>query len=166
MTIKTRNDMQQTNSETDRHRAALTQILNHHVALAADLYSQIKQAHWNVVGSNFIALHKLFDEQAALVLGHVDLYAERIRALRGVPAGTIRQAVRESPLADLDARELQGEEAVNAILQRFESYSASLTAAMEECEKHEDLATQDIFIEAVREVDKHAYFLRSHLRDW
>ena len=162
MTTKIRNDTQQ----TDTHRTALTQLLNHHVALAADLYSQLKQAHWTVVGPNFIALHRLFDEQAAVVLGHIDLYAERIRALRGVPAGTIRQAVRESPLPDLEARELPGQEAVSEILQRFEGYSASLHEAMAACEQHEDLATQDIFIEAVREVDKHAYFLRSHLRDW
>ena len=165
MTTKTRNEMPRTDSETDKRRAAVTQVLNRHVALAADLYSQIKQAHWTVVGLNFIALHKLFDEQAVVVLGHIDLYAERIRALRGVPAGTIRQAVRESPLPDLDARELPGREAVSEILQRFESYSASLTVAIGECEKHEDLATQDIFIEALREVDKNAYFLRSHLRD-
>ena len=165
MTTKTRNDIPQADGRTDADRAALTQVLNRQLALAADLYSQIKQAHWTVVGPNFIALHKLFDEQAAVVLGHIDLYAERIRALRGVPAGTIRQAVRESPLPDLEARELPGPEAVSEILQRFESYSASLTAAMEACEQHEDLATQDIFIEAAREVDKNAYFLRSHLRD-
>ena len=165
MTTKTRNDIPQADGRTDADRAALTQVLNRHVALAADLYSQIKQAHWTVVGPNFIALHKLFDEQAAVVLGHIDLYAERIRALRGVPAGTIRQAVRESPLPDLDARELPGREAVGEILQRFERYSASLTAAVKACETHGDLATQDIFIEALREVDKNAYFLRSHLRD-
>ncbi len=166
MTTKTRNDAQQAESLTDTRHAAVTQVLNRHVALAADLYSQIKEAHWNVVGPNFIALHRLFDEQATVVLGHIDLYAERIRALRGVPAGTIRQAVRESPLADLEARELPGREALSAILQRFETYSASLSEAMEACEQHEDLATQDIFIEALREVDKNAYFLRSHLGDW
>lgn len=165
MTATTRNDMLQADSQTDVHRAALTQVLNRHVALAADLYSQIKQAHWNVVGPSFIALHKLFDEQAVVVLGHIDLYAERIRALRGVPAGTIRQAVRESPLPDLQARELPGQEAVRDILQRFDIYSASLTAVIEECAKHEDLATQDIFIETLREVDRNAYFLRSHLQD-
>ncbi len=165
MTTTTRNDKQQMDRQPNTHQAALAQVLNHHLALAADLYSQIKQAHWNVVGPNFIALHKLFDEQAVVVLGHIDLYAERIRALRGVPAGTIRQAVRESPLPDLEARELPGPEAVREILHRFETYSASLTEAMEECAKHDDLATQDIFIETLREVDLHAYFLRSHLGD-
>ena len=165
MTTSTRNDAPQTESLTDAHRVALTQILNHHVALAADLYSQIKQAHWNVVGPNFIALHRLFDEQAAAVLAHIDLYAERIRALRGAPAGTVRQAAGESPLADLEARELPGREAVSAILLRFETYSVSLTEAISVCEQHDDLATQDIFIEALREVDQNAYFLRSHLQD-
>ena len=42
--------------------------LNLMVALSADLRSQVKQAHWNVVGENFIAIHKLFDELAATLL--------------------------------------------------------------------------------------------------
>jgi starvation-inducible DNA-binding protein len=139
--------------------------LNHHVALAADLRSQVKHAHWNTVGANFIALHKLFDEQAAVLDAHVDLFAERVRALRGVAHGTIRQAVAESPLDDLAARELPWHDAVTALLERFELYSESLSKAMKQCEEADDLSTQDIYIEAQRAVDLHAYFLRSHLGD-
>ncbi len=139
--------------------------LNFHVALAADLRSQVKQAHWNVVGPNFIALHRLFDEQAALLLAQVDIFAERVRALRGVARGTVRQAAAESPLEDLDADELPEDEAVQAILDRFERYSLSLTAAIEAADESKDLTTQDIYIEAQREIDLHAYFLRSHLVD-
>jgi starvation-inducible DNA-binding protein len=142
---------------------AVSERLNHHLALAADLYSQVKQAHWNVVGANFIALHRLFDEQAAMFAAHVDLYAERMRALQAVPAGTIRQAVRESDLPDLDARELAWDEAVEAILQRFESYGRSLKDAIEHAERQDDLVTQDLYIGTLHETEKHAYFLRSHL---
>jgi starvation-inducible DNA-binding protein len=37
-------------------------ILNKRLADAVDLKSQAKQAHWNVKGPNFIALHELFDQ--------------------------------------------------------------------------------------------------------
>lgn len=137
--------------------------LNHHLALAADLRSQVKQAHWNVVGPNFIALHKLFDEQAAILALQVDEYAERVRALQGVARGTVRMAAAESPLDDLDAQEIDGDDMVRLLLNRFETYSESLKEAIDAADEAEDMATQDIYIEAQRAVDLHAYFLRSHL---
>ena len=139
--------------------------LNHLIALAADLRSQVKQAHWTVVGANFIALHHLFDDEAAILLAHVDLFAERVRALRAVPHGTVRAAAKESPLDELPIEEIPEEEAVRAILERFEAYSEALGEGMDATDEAEDLATQDIYIEARREVDLHAYFLRSHLPD-
>lgn len=141
----------------------MIETLNHHLALAADLRSQVKQAHWNVVGPNFIALHKLFDEQAAILALQVDEYAERVRALQGVARGTVRMAAAESPLDDLDAQEIPGDDMVRLLLDRFETYSDSLKEAIDAADEAEDMATQDIYIEAQRAVDLHAYFLRSHL---
>ncbi len=53
-------------------REALVALLNARLADAFDLYSQLKQAHWNVKGSDFIQLHELYDAVAADVLEHVD----------------------------------------------------------------------------------------------
>ncbi|TAJ21411.1 MAG: DNA starvation/stationary phase protection protein Dps [Dehalococcoidia bacterium] len=157
----------QTLATTKKARSAKTpsvvDTLNHHVALAADLRSQVKQAHWNVVGPNFIALHHLFDDQAEFLLAHVDLFAERVRALRGVARGTVRMAATESPLKEISAGELPSETAVRAILDRFEVYSGSLAMAIKAAGDVDDSSTEDIYIEAQRQVDLHAYFLRSHL---
>ncbi|HET8622664.1 MAG TPA: ferritin-like domain-containing protein, partial [Gemmatimonadales bacterium] len=43
-------------------RTKAVNLLNQRLADCIDLQTQCKQAHWNVKGSNFIALHKLFDE--------------------------------------------------------------------------------------------------------
>ena len=43
-------------------RAEMTDLLNARLADVFDLYSQTKQAHWNVKGAQFIALHELFDD--------------------------------------------------------------------------------------------------------
>jgi len=137
--------------------------LNLLVALAADLRSQVKQAHWTVVGPNFIALHKLFDEQAAILLAHVDLFAERVRALQAIPEGTVRNAADRSTLEEIEIGELNERDAVAAILDRFETYSGALDEAIMAADEAEDLTTQDIYIEAQRAADLQAYFLRSHL---
>ena len=73
-------------------RTQVAEFLNRRLADALDLQGQCKQAHWNVKGPQFIALHKLFDEVYADVEGYVDLLAERIVQLGGVAEGTIRVA--------------------------------------------------------------------------
>ena len=42
-------------------RTEMVSLLNQQLADTFDLYSQVKQAHWNVKGPQFIALHELFD---------------------------------------------------------------------------------------------------------
>ena len=39
-------------------------VLNQQLAQTLDLYTQTKQAHWNVKGTEFFQLHELFDLSA------------------------------------------------------------------------------------------------------
>ena len=64
-------------------REQMITLLNQHRADTFDLYSQAKQAHWNVKGPEFFQLHELFDKLADEAEGYVDLIAERVTALGG-----------------------------------------------------------------------------------
>jgi starvation-inducible DNA-binding protein len=138
--------------------------LNRQVATASDLVSQLKLAHWNVVGPEFIALHELFDKQADLVRGYVDEFAERVRALDGEAAGTVRQAAEATALEEFPHGEASATRIVQALTERFEMFSALLTQAIREADEAGDLTTQDLYIEVQREIDRNAWFLRAHLR--
>jgi starvation-inducible DNA-binding protein len=74
--------------ETIRKRVAA--ILNARLADAIDLQLQAKQAHWNVKGSQFIALHELFDQVASGAVVLVDLVAERAVQLGATAEGGSR----------------------------------------------------------------------------
>ena len=137
--------------------------LNRHLATATDLVSQLKQAHWNVVGENFIALHELFDRQADLLRGYADEYAERIRALDGLPQGTVRQAAVASELPEFPEGEVDARTTAGILEDRFARYSAMLSEGIGESEGV-DPTTQDLLIEVQREVDRHTWFLRAHRR--
>lgn len=91
-------------------RDQMAALLNQQLANALDLYSQAKQAHWNVKGMHFIALHKLFDDIAEEVLESVDELAERVTALGGQAQGTARMAAQHSTLAEFPS-DLSGGEA-------------------------------------------------------
>ncbi len=134
-------------------------------ATTADLRTQIKQAHWNLVGVNFDGLHRALDEHAETWLLFTDTFAERMRALGGVAAGTARQVAEASQLPDLEARELPWQDAVSELVQRYESYSELLQECAKHIEDDGDLATQDLYLDAIRQADKYAWMLRVQLVD-
>lgn len=82
----------------NRVRSEAVNLLNQQLADAIDLTFQAKQAHWNVKGPSFIALHELFDEVVREVEGYVDELAERAVELGGAALGTVRVAARASRL--------------------------------------------------------------------
>jgi starvation-inducible DNA-binding protein len=65
-------------------REKMIVLLNARLADSIDLQTQCKQAHWNVKGPDFIALHELFDKVNEDVEEYVDLIAERAVQLGGV----------------------------------------------------------------------------------
>ena len=78
------------NDQPKATRSAMIELLNQQLADALDLGLQAKQAHWNVKGPAFIALHELFDEVAAKIGEAVDEIAERTVALGGIAEGTVQ----------------------------------------------------------------------------
>src|SRR5215475_2977808 len=90
--FKTRNDL------PEGVRAKAVELLNARLADCIDLQTQTKQAHWNVKGPNFIALHELFDTVNEAVEDYVDDIAERAVQLGGVAEGTARMVAKRSSL--------------------------------------------------------------------
>src|SRR5207302_1015092 len=107
--FKTKNDL----SETTRGKAI--ELLNARLADAIDLQTQTKQAHWNVKGPNFIALHELFDKINEDVEDYVDEIAERAVQLGGIAEGTARMAAKRSALSEYPAKTVEGRSHVEAL---------------------------------------------------
>jgi starvation-inducible DNA-binding protein len=82
--FSTRNDLSR------EVRGQMVALLNQQLADTFDLYSQTKQAHWNVKGAQFTPLHELFDKLAEELANHADAIAERATALGGLALGTVR----------------------------------------------------------------------------
>src|SRR5580704_11837933 len=95
--FKTKNDM------PEAIRGKVVELLNAQLADCIDLQTQCKQAHWNVKGPTFIALHELFDKVNEAVEDYVDDIAERAVQLGGVAEGTARMVARRSSLAEYPA---------------------------------------------------------------
>src|SRR5256886_9213319 len=105
-------------------RGQVSDLLNNRLAEAIDLQTQAKQAHWNVKGPQFIALHKLFDEINEAVVEYVDLLAERVVQLGGTAEGTARVVAERSELPEYPLTISTGEEHVWAL--RSEEHTSEL----------------------------------------
>src|SRR5260370_41717174 len=100
------------NSLTQSIRFQSVGLLNRNLASAIDLERQAKQAHWNVKGPNFIALHELFDKVAEATEESIDLLAERVTALGGTAEGRIQAVTGQSALPPSPSDIISGQEPV------------------------------------------------------
>ena len=144
-------------------RTKLVALLNQQLANLADLYSQTKQAHWNVRGPEFYQLHKLFDDLAEPLEEHIDTVAERAVTLGGRALGTVRCAAKASELAEFP-HQPGGMEYVTALAKSFATAGNSTRKAIDAAAKHGDPDTADLLTAASRELDKSLYFLEAHIR--
>lgn len=145
-------------------RQELVALLNQQLADNADLYSQVKQAHWNVKGLHFRPLHELFDDLADGIQGFTDELAERATALGGYATGTVRMAAEASTLPEYPVDAVDGNAHLEAVRERWAAYAASTRAAIERSEQLGDMGSSDLFTEIIRVVDKNLYFLEAHLQ--
>jgi starvation-inducible DNA-binding protein len=156
--FKTKNDL----SETIRVKAI--ELLNARLADAIDLQTQTKQAHWNVKGPNFIALHELFDKVDEDVEDYVDELAERVVQLGGVAGGTARIAAKRSSLSEYPTNAVDGRAHVEALSSALAAFGKSARKGIDQANEIGDLDTADIFTEISRGVDKWLWFVEAHLQ--
>jgi len=145
-------------------RTAVVDLCNERLADAIDLQTQCKQAHWNVKGPDFIALHELFDKINEDVEEYVDLIAERAVQLGGVAEGTARSIVKRSTLAEYGAKSGDGSAHVDALSTALAAFGKGVREAANKSEELKDADTTDIFTEISRGVDKWLWFVEAHLQ--
>jgi starvation-inducible DNA-binding protein len=138
--------------------AALTPLL----ADAQDLYGQVKQAHWNVRGASFIALHQLFDTIAGEVNEGVDMIAERIAQLGGSPVGDVRVAAKQSRLKAYPLTAGDTSAHLLALAAAVAGYTTHSRKAVDDTNNAGDAITADMLTEITRGLDKQLWFLEAH----
>lgn len=145
-------------------RTKMVSILNARLADSIDLQTQSKQAHWNVKGPDFIALHELFDKVNEDVEEYVDLLAERAVQLGGVAEGTLQSVVKATQLKEYGAKGGSGHEHVQALSSALAAYGQRVREAIDLTDKAGDKDTADIFTEISRGTDKWLWFVEAHLQ--
>lgn len=148
---------------TDNARKTSISELNGRLADAIALGLAVKQAHWNVKGRNFIAVHELFDTVNANLQTHIDIMAERVQQLDGVAVGTAEKVAAASSLSEYPTDLTKAEDHIKALSERYRDHGEKLRQAIDATDEAGDADTADIFTNASRSVDKDLWFMESHL---
>lgn len=143
-------------------REKVAGILNQVLADLSDLYSQTKQAHWNVRGPKFWMFHKLFDELAGKVEEAVDPLAERITALGGIAKGTVRMAAANSKLPEFPLEQQNEASFLNALIERYAIAANDVRKAIDQADELGDKGSSDLLTGIVRDLDQALWFLEAH----
>ena len=150
---------------SEKIRRNIAVILNERLAEAMDLQSQIKQAHWNVKGPHFIALHELFDKISDVILDQIDEIAERITSLGGTAEGTVAVAAKRSKLKNYPLSITSGKDHLFYLSTQMSAFGKAARAAITDTDELGDADTADLLTGISRSVDKYLWFLEAHLQD-
>ena len=144
-------------------KTAMIELLNARLADALDLSLAVKQAHWNLKGPSFIAVHELLDAVRVRLDANSDTVAERIAQLDGVALGTVQNVGEATSLAPYPTDIRKVADHLGALVERFAALSRSVREAIETADEAGDAGTTDIFTAFSRDLDKDLWFLNSHL---
>ncbi len=150
------------NTLSENIRAQSVGLLNRHLAAAIDLQAQMKQAHWNVRGPGFIAIHTLFDKVAGEASGYADLLAERAGGLGGTAEGTVQNAAERTFLLRYPFGVAKEEVHIFAVSGALAAFGESTREAITQATSYGDAETADLFTEISRGVDQQLWLVESH----
>jgi starvation-inducible DNA-binding protein len=144
-------------------KSAMVDLLNARLAEAIDIALLTKQAHWNLKGIQFIAVHEMLDLFRAAIDEHVDIIAERVAQLDGIALGTVQVVNKATslPAYPTDIRKVTDH--LQALAERYAAAAKTAREAIDTADEGGDADTADIFTAYSRELDKDLWFIKSHL---
>lgn len=148
----------------EKKRVEIIDLLNKSLASTTDLYAQLKQAHWNVKGMQFIALHKMFDEIAEEVEEQIDTIAERITSLGGTALGTLQEAAKNTQLRSYPVDIFVAKDHLEHLAHNFATLGELTRNNIDATDELNDMVTNDLYIDLARMLDKNLWFIEAHLQ--
>jgi starvation-inducible DNA-binding protein len=128
-----------------------------------ELHLQGKQAHWNVVGTNFRDLHLQLDELVDFAREGSDTIAERMRALDAVPDGRSDTVAASTSLPEFPAYERSTTEVVDLITVRIQAAVDTMRSVHDAIDAA-DPTTADILHQLIDGLEKLAWLIKSENR--
>jgi starvation-inducible DNA-binding protein len=127
-----------------------------------ELHLQGKQAHWNLVGTNFRDLHLQLDEIIASARLFADQTAERMRALHGLPDGRSSTVSGRTRLEEFPSGLTSTKDTVKLITARLEQTVKTMRDVHDEVDE-EDPTSADLLHAAIERLEQLAWMVNAEI---
>jgi len=126
------------------------------------LYVKTLNYHWNVEDPAFLMYHELFEEQYKALASVTDEIAERIRMMGRLVNGSLSEFLKKASIQEAK-KGASCVDMVKDLAQDHEATVAHLRRVIDISEEHGDIGTADFLTGLLRDHEKAAWFLRSHI---
>lgn len=158
----TTNNIRQTLNDTPlKMKKDVILLLNHLLSEFLDLALMTKQAHWNMRGKNFIALHEMLDPFNEKLLEYADTIAERVVQLGGIAYGTSQLIAKNSSLEEYPTDITSTDEHLDALVNRYATLANSVRKIIEN--KLADEGSINFLTDASNDLDKYLWFIEANM---
>lgn len=129
------------------------------------LYVKTLNAHWNIVGVHFGALHCFFGQQYEQLAKMIDEIAERARMLGQPSVATMTEFLKMSQLREEPGIYPAEKELITTLLNDHETIIRTLRTAIDTTANElKDMGTSNFFTDLIEKHEKMAWMLRSFLQ--
>lgn len=138
----------------------LTNNLQAVLADLIELHIQGKQAHWNIVGTNFRDLHLQLDEIVDAARQFADDMAERMRALHALPDGRSATVAKSTSLPQFPDGLINTKDAIERIIAALEAAVGTMRKVHDEVDE-EDPTTADLLHAFIAKLEQYAWMVNA-----
>lgn len=146
-----------------KNLSVITESLNKVLADENVLYIMTRNAHWNIEGPDFHAMHLFFEAQYTELAKMADELAERIRTLGHYAVGSMAQFLELTHLTEINYEKNNSAGYIKDLLAAHESIIYSLRENINSDEDWQDKGTEDFATGLLKKHEKMAWMLRAHL---
>ncbi len=147
---------------TDQAKKACADALFKALSDTFVLYLKTHNFHWNVVGPQFVSLHKLFEDQYQDLWNTLDEMAERIRALGQPVDGTAESFKKAAEIKQTDARPA-AKDMLKELVADNETAVRTIRAAFSTVDEAGDEASADLLTDRLSYHEKQIWMMKSLL---
>ena len=162
-TTKTTGAHQTRNDLPSNSKTTAIGLLNARLADSIDLALVTKQAHWNMRGPNFIAVHEMIDGFRSKIDTHVDTIAERVVQLGGIALGSTQAVAGATNLDPYPLDISKVEDHLHALADRYGKVANAVRGGIDALDEAGDADSADILTNYSRDLDKALWFIEAHI---
>ncbi len=145
----------------DATQSQVATVLNQLLADEFVVYVKTLNFHWNVVGSDFYALHLFFQKQYEELFDIVDDVAERVRVFNVQSLGSCAEFTRHATIHESVGQKLAAMDMLAQLCADHEMIIQSLRKALVKASELGDEGTSNFLTDLMEKHEKMAWMLRS-----